>query len=217
MAQNEIRAFDKNVDGKDTSFLKYYLNNSTIHGTKYIAESKHWMPRTFWILALTTSFVLCGYVLSLTFIKWQYSPTLGFYKKLAAVQSIPFPTLTVCPLTKVRKSLTRFEHSFRQRYEKVERHGESYNESLYFEALLHACDPQLLKYLDMNESVLESDMDLVVMLQKILYSHDDSMMLCKWRDNMTKCSELFNKILTDQGICFSFNMLDHQQLFNNDT
>lgn len=165
-------------------------------------------------MALFISMVLCGYVLYTTYVKWQFQPDIGFTKKIKTVQSIPFPTLTICPQTKAQKSLFSFEHCYRRRFEKTEQHGSSFIESAYFESLLHACDPQLLKFLNLNESVLGENFEIVPILQKLLYTVDDTMMFCKWRDNLVNCSKFFNEIITDQGICFSFNMLDYKNLFH---
>lgn len=145
--------------------------------------------------------------------KWQFRPDIGFTKKLTPVQTIPFPTLTICPQTKAKKSLVSFEHCFRRRFEKTEVHGKSYDESIFFESLLHVCDPQLLKHFTFDDVILNGSSEIVEELKKTLYSLDDSMMFCKWRDSLVRCSKFFNEILTDQGICFSFNMLDYKEMF----
>lgn len=165
------------------------------------------------MVALAISIILCGCVLYTTYVKWQFHPDIGFTKNIKPVQSIPFPTLTICPQTKAKKSLVSFEHCYRRRFEKIEQHGDSYSESVYFETLLHACDPQLMKYLMLNRSVHSSDYEMVPELRDMLYTIDDSMMFCKWRDNLVNCSRFFKEIFTDQGICFSFNMLDYKDLF----
>lgn len=172
--------------------------------------------RTFWTVALIISFLLCSYVLYTTFVKWQYEPEIGSMRKPRPVQTIPFPTVTICPQTKTKKSFTSFENSYRRRFEDEEIHGSSYMESIYFETLLHVCDPQLVKYHTMNYSVLSEDYNLVPELQNMLYTVDDAIMLCKWRESLEDCSQLFNDVFTDQGVCFSFNMLDHNELFNDD-
>jgi acid-sensing ion channel, other len=133
------------------------------------------------------------------------------------VQSIPFPSITICPQTKAKKSLTSFEYSYRQRFEEQIVHGDSLMESIYFETLLHVCDPQLAKYHIMNYSVLNDNYKLVPELEKMLYSVDDTILLCKWRESLVDCSEFYNEVITDQGKCFSFNMMNHQELFQNGT
>lgn len=91
-------------------------------------------------------------------------------------------------------------------------HGFSYMESVYFETLLHVCDPQLVLPF-INNSVLRDDYELVNELRRMLYTIDDTFFLCKWRERLVDGCRLFNEIITDQGVCFSFNMLDHSELF----
>lgn len=129
------------------------------------------------------------------------------------MQSIPFPTITICPQTKSKKSFASFEHYYRRYFENTESHGKSYTESIFFETLLHVCDPQLVTHLHFNLSIIDNSDKLVPQLKRMLYTLDDSFMMCKWRHENVDCGELFNQIITDQGICFAFNMLDHQELF----
>ncbi|CAH1408253.1 unnamed protein product [Nezara viridula] len=42
-------------------------------------------------------------------------------------------------------------------------------------------------------------------------------MACKWANKHSQnCSRIFRKLLTDEGICYSFNILDKQDLFRDD-
>lgn len=157
---------------------------------------------------------MCGYLLHTSYAKWQFNPDIGFLKKIKPVQEVPFPALTICPQTKAQKTLTSFESNYRRYFEDGEVHGDSYIESKYFEYLLHVCDPQLLNNFNLNVSLLTNGSELVPHLRNILTDLDYSLMFCKWRDNYVDCSDIFNEIITDQGICFSFNMLHHQELFN---
>lgn len=157
---------------------------------------------------------MCSVLLHTTYSKWQYKPDIGFTKNLRPVQEIPFPALTICPMTKAKKTLTNFEFNYRQFFENDEVLGESFIESKYFEYLLHVCDPQLMKSFNFTKSIIHDNGDeFLIHLEELLYSLDESMFLCKWRDKYEGCDKIFNEVITDQGVCFTFNTLDHNALF----
>lgn len=45
----------------------------------------------------------------------------------------------------------------------------------------------------------------------------DILWVCKWRNiQFDACSELFTEVLTDEGICYSFNILKAEEMFRNE-
>jgi acid-sensing ion channel, other len=109
-----------------------------------------------------------------------------------------------------------FENVFREIFEGSKVHGKNVNESKYFESLLHICSSQLLKMIKIHKSVLNVDKELIDIFRDISYSIEDSMLFCKWRNVITECKEIFTQILTDQGFCFTFNLLKYQEVFSED-
>lgn len=72
----------------------------TIHGFKYIAKVS--LPtRIFWIFSFFMS--ICGFLFyaNQVYIKWYLEPDIGLKIVGAPAMSIPFPAITICPLTKV--------------------------------------------------------------------------------------------------------------------
>lgn len=170
--------------------------------------------RLFWSISLMTSLLTCIYVLSNTFIKWQYHPDVMSITSKINVRNIPFPALTICPQTKSKTHFVVFENAFRELFEGSKVHGSAERESKYFESLLHICSPQLLKLIKLEKSVLDVDSALVETLRNISYRLSDSMLFCKWRNEITECEKLFTQILTDQGFCYTFNVLDFRDVFH---
>lgn len=39
---------------------------------------------------------------------------------------------------------------------------------------------------------------------------------CKWMGDEFNCSDIFTPLVTDEGICYTFNMLDRNELFRED-
>lgn len=165
---------------------------------------------------MITSILLCTYVLANTFIKWQYKPDIVSHQRKTNVRQIPFPAVTICPQTKTKAHFIVFENVFREIFEGKKVHGDALEESKYFESLLHVCNSQLLPVLKINQSVLQSDEEIIEVLRKISYSVSDSMLFCKWRKKIVDCTELFTEILTDQGFCYTFNLLNQSEIFKQD-
>jgi Amiloride-sensitive sodium channel len=47
-------------------------------------------------------------------------------------------------------------------------------------------------------------------------SVDTRITSCKWRNNEMNSSDLFTEIATEEGFCYTFNMLNFQDLFKDD-
>lgn len=58
-----------------------------------------------------------------------------------------------------------------------------------------------------DESLLHTIYDMSIKLQSV-------MMLCAWRNNMIPCSQNFRTILTEEGICFTFNSLNSEDIYS---
>lgn len=82
------------------------------------------------------------------------------------------------------------------------------------EAVVHVCDPHLFKDKILN-SGLKSD-EIVPLLKSITMSMNESILLCKWRNIFMDCSGLFTDIITEEGFCYTFNILNSQELFKED-
>lgn len=153
-------------------------------------------------------------MLTTTYIKWQYKPDIVTSKSKKNVRNLPFPTVTICPQTKAKTQFVVFENVFREIFEGSKVHGMTKYESKYFESLLHVCSSNLLKMIKLKKTVLDTDRELVKTLRNISYSVKDSMLFCKWRNIIVECDKIFTEILTDQGFCYTFNILDYQEVFH---
>ncbi|XP_031634318.1 pickpocket protein 28-like [Contarinia nasturtii] len=84
-------------------FCMEYCDCSNIHGFRYFTLKKlHWSERMIWVIAVCAAFYLCGSMIQGTWIRWQNNPV-KIKEKDSDLRTIPFPTVTVCPQTKVTK------------------------------------------------------------------------------------------------------------------
>lgn len=107
-----------------------------------------------------------------------------------------------------------FRNTYKNYWEHFKLYGVSEVDAARFESMLHVCDPELSLNLQLNASRVFDEVNIVKTLKEISYSIDDSMLFCKFRNELKNCTSLFNEIVTDKGICFSFNLLDYFELFN---
>jgi hypothetical protein len=88
----------------ESSISKIFANTETIHGFKYIADEKSSKPiRIFWILSFVVSIICFGYYANKVYKKLYVEPEIGVRASSIPSQSIPFPAISMCPSTKVRK------------------------------------------------------------------------------------------------------------------
>lgn len=187
--------------------FQIYTDNSTIHGVKYLGESnRHWLEKIFWISSITICFVLLSFTIREIYDNWDENPVLlTFAEKTHSISDIPFPAVTICPVTQIDRNKLNFTE-FVQYFKNTQSGEIFFEKAKSFEAALHLCTlnySQLFQIL-FNQSFLESD-NFVNEILKI--SLEPVMTNCNWRRRNISCHAIFTPILTSQGICYSYNIL----------
>lgn len=80
----------------------------------------------------------------------------------------------------------------------------------------HICENLWKKFYDSNEKFVPAT--VFNMFEDMAPTLNDTMRKCQWKgngDNNT-CSELFVPILTEEGICFSFNALNWNEIYTDE-
>lgn len=79
------------------------------------------------------------------------------------------------------------------------------------EALLHTCQFRAWGFNRFEKQfVNESIYDII---QDMAPSIDGTLKKCRWKSVNVPCSDLFEPIFTSQGLCFSFNALNSEEIF----
>ncbi|KAI8439387.1 hypothetical protein MSG28_013193 [Choristoneura fumiferana] len=167
-------------------YLVDYTSNSNLHGLKYIGEKERtFVEKIFWIFMFTCCVVLCAGLIAKVYKKWNESPVIvSFAENPMPVFKIPYPAVTVCFETKAMQS----KYNFTKYYH-------LYNGSETYGNLTD-----------------QEGIDTVNTLKEVCPNITETFFGCKWKDvNKDYCSDLFSPILTEEGICYTFNTLgaDH--------
>ncbi|XP_071747853.1 uncharacterized protein [Lepeophtheirus salmonis] len=77
--------------------FKKFCESSTIHGTYFWTENTNNFWRFFWVGVVITGIVSSGFIINNSFKAWQETPVVTSVAQLA-IEEIPFPSITICPL-----------------------------------------------------------------------------------------------------------------------
>ena len=153
------------------------------------------------------SMAVCTYQIYSLYSNWQANPVIvNFDTKSTPIWKIPFPAVTICPQSK--SNHTKFILS--QLLNKTEEDYSDFEDrSLY--ALAHLCERdhslfESLRNRMINQDVIDDLLDFSLDSMKLF--HSISFMGYSEGDNP------FFEMFTNEGICYSFNLLDYKLLFN---
>ncbi|EFA08874.1 pickpocket protein 28 isoform X2 [Tribolium castaneum] len=207
----------KNEEGKRSytcgqNLLNYvveFCNNGTIHGIRYFGEYRTWIEKLWWAISICLSLYFCITLIIQTYIKWETSPVIvSFATKETAVWQIPFPAVTICPESKTRASVFNYTHYL---HKKQDNEVLSEEEERKFGYLSFICDTKFdIEY----KSPKYADEEMLEFLEQVQPKFLEDSFDCKFLGIPYNCSELFVPILTDDGICYVFNIVDRTQLLS---
>lgn len=91
-----------------------YSRNSTIHGFRYIGGNRSASEKCFWLIVFLVSCITCSIMCFHLWIRWDTNPVvLTFDEVITDVSQIPFPAVTICPSSKVNKSVVDIVENFK--------------------------------------------------------------------------------------------------------
>ncbi|CAO1382707.1 unnamed protein product [Diamesa hyperborea] len=151
---------------------------------------------------MTASITGCSYLITRSYKKWDDTPIIvSFDEESTPVWKIPFPAVTICPEIMFKRSLYNVS-SFTDKNRKY-----SEVDIIRQNALNLVCPFSEVPKLRKNVNVANELKKLAIPMKEIFN-------LCVWQGTRQKCKKVFHELRTEEGICYTSNMLDHKDLFN---
>ncbi|XP_039756123.1 pickpocket protein 28-like [Pararge aegeria] len=202
--------------GKISIIKKYlvdYTANSNLHGLKYIGEKERTsVEKIFWLFMFTCCVVLCAGLIRKVWIKWNESPVIvSFAENSTPVWQIPYPAVTVCFETKAQQTKFNFTEYYHLYMNETTYKNLTEEERILFEDISLVCDDHLApakgRRFSLGNMTVENLKELSPNISEVFFG-------CKWKDiPKENCSDLFLPILTEEGLCYTFNTMGAEDLF----
>lgn len=202
------------MDAENESFWKNlwkmfseYSNESSIHSLQYIGkENIHFVERIFWIAAFIFSFLACTLLIHQTYLKWENDPVLvTFNERATPTWKIPFPSITLCPESPVNAEKFNVKQAiFNLKNSKSNMTADDLRKLDALGQICEAFEPEILQN--------SSDTNYIKTLEEIAVDYMGfSYLMVAGKDFELK--DRFHKIITEEGICHTFNMMDQKDLY----
>ncbi|XP_050309647.1 pickpocket protein 28-like [Anthonomus grandis grandis] len=161
--------------------------------------------RIWWFILFCLSLNICIFLIIQSYVKWDNAPALvSFAKTSMSIWDVPFPAVTVCSETKAKQT--------------------AYNYTEYYHRKLSAeyslTDDEFQKYADLSLVCPTHfydggdkfiNYDTIDFLMSIAPQFNEMFWSCN--PFIDPCSNFFTPILTERGLCYTFNMLDRSEIY----
>ncbi|XP_063917674.1 pickpocket protein 28-like [Zophobas morio] len=191
-------------------YLREYAEVTGLQGFRYVAEKRSTAEKIIWSLALIFSLGGCMYMISEILNKYENSPVVvSFATEDTPLYKIPFPAVTICPEAKYDTRVFNYSDIF---YRVKDGKSVSKTNLTMFQRLSVLCE---VKYpTEFENNTLDNEVFETIDKTKI--EPRDMFMLCSYinETNGLGCESLFKPVFIDGGLCYSFNNLGRDDIFN---
>lgn len=185
------------TSGKKKRFINYiwkdFVSNATLHGLHYLFEKRPTRQRIIWFLLLLCMFGLFLWQMSILVVAYFEYKVTSRVKLISEQQSV-FPAVTICNFNQYRKSALN-QSKFKEIVE--------LNNPLYKDKA------KPMNWDNYSDDVKRMDMENIVRSAGHQLEFDDitkggMLYRCIWKGK--ECNHTnFTTILTDMGVCYTFN------------
>uniref|UniRef100_A0A182JZW4 Pickpocket n=1 Tax=Anopheles christyi TaxID=43041 RepID=A0A182JZW4_9DIPT len=182
------------------------------------------LERVCWSIVVLLSLCICISAIVIGHQKWIEKPMIvSFSAKPIPVWKLPFPAITICPQTRIDVNMFNITEVFLR----ARANGTlSQVERRKLRALSHVCSSVIRStsdYYGANGTGGQADTggqpdseQVVEQLVRMSLSRDELFASCMWSFNFRPCEALWTRKVTENGICYSFNMLASEELYTED-
>lgn len=177
-----------------------YLLSSTLHGLHYIGTTTiSVFERFFFGASFLMVTILAAYFISNVWDKWTSTPIIiGLDPVATIIKDIPYPAVTICNMNQVKKSYaeTLFEDRDKTILDSICSQGDKMNITgpVQFEG----------RWSYVRQFLVNS-----------AQSCDTMLLQCKFGKIVMNCTEVFRTVLTDEGLCCTFNDIHPILMYKN--
>jgi amiloride-sensitive sodium channel len=193
-----------------------FAEESSIHGASFIAgKNRTKSTRVYFALALVCSLVFLGLYVHEANDKWQTDPNIITKINERYISEIPFPAVTVCSPLFARDQLANYR-KFYDNYYRNSKFADymTSTEANYLMANLQATSSPYLSSHFLKFVPNRTHTRIVKLLNESFLNTDEILMGCSYKNTIEPCGKTFNRILTNHGFCYSFNMQGFNAIFN---
>lgn len=163
------------------------------------SNAAHFVFRVFFLLSFLLVFLLSVYFISNVYEKWSSSPVVvAMSARSTQITEVPFPAVTICNMNRARLSVVqKFQNG-------------SFEAGLLQNFCLDKYVNDSTKF-DANTGQWAIFKDF---LQNISQTCSEMLVVCEYAEE-ENCMELFDTLLTDEGLCCTFNSVHSSFLYHN--
>lgn len=177
--------------------VQQYFLSSSLHGLRYIGTATLSMvERVFFGISFIMVTVLAAYFISNVYQKWKDSPVIvGLNPVSFDVKDIPFPAVTICNMNQVKKN---------------------YAKSRKTQGDLAMLDSICTKGDGLSNVTTTTDGKWSYVREFLINSSqpcEEMIKLCKFGMEEFDCNRGFMTVLTDEGLCCTFNAVHPKLMF----
>ncbi|KAG5865225.1 hypothetical protein JTB14_020373 [Gonioctena quinquepunctata] len=130
------------------------------------------------------------------------------------IYTIPFPAVTVCPVAKTERNFFNFTEAVHKLWDNESLTQQEMKSTQYLSLLCDNIDHTYREKLNLNATFsaekFYEHLDNLKPLQSAVF------FMCYFMGKEVECEDLFVPIVLDDGICYTFNMLNREDLFKED-
>ncbi|XP_050514292.1 pickpocket protein 28-like isoform X1 [Diabrotica virgifera virgifera] len=208
MMENKRKINGKKCSKNIRKYCREYCEYTGIHGLRYFGEKRSMFEKICWFVVFVTSLMVCIAVIYKVYKKWQFAPIMvNFSSDEKDINEIPFPAVTICGEVRVSKEHFNYSHVLKNLVEKKELKPTELKHLQYMSLL---CAENKI-YCHEIPNVTTIDEEFYTFLAEGKTPFFDS---CVWMGKDFDCNNIFRPIVTDEGLCYTFNMLEPKDIFN---
>ncbi|XP_044759460.1 pickpocket protein 28-like [Coccinella septempunctata] len=220
----EVKEIGRDLKG----YVRQYCEVSSIQGLSYMINTNTLVGRIWWIIIFALGIAGSCWMVYEILDKWTTTPVLvSLATKEDTINGIPFPAVTLCPEAKISRTCLNYTDLLIARRNGKMR-GFEFSEHMFYDYMASICRPEnhqstisILTSHRTNGTQSEEeeddngpDLSDYGEFFRACKSVELKNAYCSWMGQSKNCKDILTPILTDQGLCYSFNMYDVRDIFS---